>query len=153
MTLTITGSGVDFSALAGADANGMVNFEVPAIVTGTEVTVTLVVKAANGAVLFAGSRTQVLEGDASSLSISLSRQYWAMPASISAAASPTTIAYNPASVESDSVTFSIPGLSDAPAGVSYTWKDGSGIYNINNMVLRITPTPTTYALTIDTRYI
>ena len=38
-------------------------------------------------------------------------------------------------------------------GNTGTWKDGSGIYNINNMVLRITPTPTTYALTIDTRYI
>ena len=38
-------------------------------------------------------------------------------------------------------------------GNTGTWKDGSGIYNINNLVLRITPTPTTYALTIDTRYI
>lgn len=38
-------------------------------------------------------------------------------------------------------------------GNTGTWKDGNGIYNINNLILRITPTPDTYALTIDTRYI
>ncbi len=126
MTLAITGRGVDYNVTAGADADGKVTFTVPAIVTGTEVTVTLVVKAADGSVLFAGSKTQVLDGSASPLSISLSRQYWAMPASISAAASPSTIAYEPSSVDSDSVTFNIIGLSDAPAGVTYSWTDESG---------------------------
>ena len=67
-TLTITGPGVDYNVTATVDADGNVTFIVPAIATGTEVTVTLAVKAANGAVLFSGSKTQVLNGDSSSLS-------------------------------------------------------------------------------------
>ncbi|MCR5622672.1 MAG: DUF285 domain-containing protein [Treponema sp.] len=101
-------------------------FEVPAIATGTEVTVALVIKTSGGAVLYAGSKTQVLTGDASSLNISLSRQYWAMPAGIGAAASPDTLEYDPAALDSNGTTFSIIGLDDAPADVSYSWTDESG---------------------------
>ena len=125
-TLSITGSGVSYSESAGRGPYGAVSFTVPAIVTGTEVTVTLVVKAANGAVLYSGSRTQVLTGDVSSLSISLSRQYWVMPANISVTASPTSLEYDPAALDSDGTTFSIIGLEDAPADVSYSWTDQDG---------------------------
>ncbi|MBP5156463.1 MAG: hypothetical protein ILP18_01135, partial [Treponema sp.] len=125
-TLSITGRGINYEVTATMDADGNVTFEVPAIATGTEVTVALVIKTSGGAVLYAGSKTQVLTGDASSLNISLSRQYWAMPASIGATASPDTLEYDPATLDSDSTTFSIIGLSDAPAGVSYSWTDESG---------------------------
>ncbi|MCR5621833.1 MAG: leucine-rich repeat domain-containing protein [Treponema sp.] len=125
-TLSITGRGVDYNVTVGADADGNVTFTVPAIATGTEVTVTLTVKAADGSLLYAGSKTQVLEGDASSLSISLSRQYWVMPASISVTATPTSLEYDPAALDSDGTTFSIIGLEDAPADVSYSWTDQDG---------------------------
>ncbi len=126
VTLTITGRGVDYNVSASADADGNVTFTVPAIVTGTEVTVTLVVKAANGAVMYAGNTTQVLSGDEFQMNLSLTRQYWVMPSSISVTATPNTLAYDPVTLDSDSVTFNIQGLADAPAGVEYSWTDGDG---------------------------
>lgn len=126
VTLTITGRGVDYNVSASADADGKVTFTVPAIVTGTEVTVTLVVKAANGAVMYAGSTTQVLSGDEFQMNLSLTRQYWVMPSSISVTATPNTLAYDPVTLDSDSVTFNIQGLADAPAGVEYRWTDEAG---------------------------
>lgn len=126
VTLTITGRGVDYNVSAEADADGNVTFTVPAIVTGTEVTVSLVVKAANGAVMYAGSTTQVLSGDEFQMNLSLTRQYWVMPSSISVTATPNTLAYDPVTLDSDSVTFNIQGLSDAPAGVEYRWTDEAG---------------------------
>ncbi|MCR5621039.1 MAG: DUF285 domain-containing protein [Treponema sp.] len=128
VTLTITGRGMNYSNTAGADADGNVTFEIPAIVTGTEITVTLAVKTAGGTVLYAGSKTQVLNGEASSLDISLSRQYWTLPASLTVTANPQAILYGAATWTTDSTTLSISWPEAAPEGaaISYSWKDQDG---------------------------
>ena len=125
-TLTITGGGINFTATARADVNGNINYEIPALVSGSEITASLSVKTADGTVLYAGSKTQTISSDTSQIQISLRRQYWLMPSGISAAASPSTLAYTSATADSDSVTFSIIGLEGAPEGVAYRWTDEAG---------------------------
>ena len=125
-TLTISGGGCNYSGLATADANGNVNFEIPMIVSGSTITVGLTVKNSAGVVLYAGSREQTVSGDSSQIAVSLTRQYWLMPSGISVTASPDTLAYDPATLDSDTITFNIIGLTGAPADVSYSWTDESG---------------------------
>ena len=61
-TLTITG-GVPFTATAQSDADGNVSFQIPAIVSGTDITVSLSVRNASGTVLYSGSNQQTVSGD------------------------------------------------------------------------------------------
>ena len=127
-TLTISGNGVDYTATATADADGNVTFEIPAITSGTEITVSLSVKNSSGTLLYSGSSTEKLEGDNFTINVTLHRQYWTLPSSLSVTASPSAIAYEATSAGSDSVLFSIAGLDDKPAGItlSYSWKDADG---------------------------
>ena len=83
VTLTISGSGYNYSGTASATESGNVNFEIPMITSGSNITVGLTVKNSAGTVLYSGSREQTVNGESSSIEVSLSRQYWIMPASIS----------------------------------------------------------------------
>lgn len=127
-TLVIQGNGVDISVTATAGADGNVTFEIPAITTGTEITVSLSVKNSAGTLLYSGSSTERLTGDNFTINVKLYRQYWTLPASLTVTASPSAIAYEATSAGSDTVTFSIAGLDDKPAGItlSYSWKDADG---------------------------
>ncbi|MCR5621227.1 MAG: hypothetical protein K6G18_05160 [Treponema sp.] len=127
-TLTIQGSGINYTMAATADANGTITYEIPAIATGSEITVTLTVKAADGTMLYTGSNTKTVSGGQFQMDIQLARQFWTLPASIRGKASPAVIAYKISSADSDSVLFSAEGLEDAPEGAvfSYSWKDASG---------------------------
>ncbi|MCR5622774.1 MAG: formylglycine-generating enzyme family protein [Treponema sp.] len=125
-TLTISGSGYNYSGTATADANGNVTFEIPLIASGSSITVSLSVKAADGTLLYSGSREQVVRGDSVQISVALTRQFWTLPASFRAVASPAGILYNPATADSVTSTISVEGLDGAPAGVSYVWTDEAG---------------------------
>ena len=127
-TLTISGNGVDYTATATADADGNVTFEIPAITTGSNITVSLSVKNSAGTLLYSGSQTEQLTGDNFTINVKLYRQYWTLPASLTVTASPSAIAYEATSAGSDTVLFSIAGLDDKPAGItlSYSWKDADG---------------------------
>ena len=122
-TLTISGNGVDYTATATADADGNVTFEIPAITTGSEITVSLSVKNSAGTLLYSGSQTEQLTGDNFTINVKLYRQYWTLPASISLTASPDGFAYDSTKL-SETTTLSISGLEDAPAGtaLSYAWE-------------------------------
>ena len=126
VTLTISGSGYNYSGTASATESGNVNFEIPMITSGSNITVGLTVKNSAGTVLYSGSREQTVNGESSSIEVSLSRQYWIMPASISVTASPMTLEYDPSALDSDSTTFTILGLDNAPEDISYSWTDESG---------------------------
>ncbi len=127
-TLVIQGNGVDISVTATAGADGNVTFEIPAITTGSNITVSLSVKNSAGTLLYSGSQTEQLTGDNFTINVKLYRQYWTLPASLTVTASPSVIAYKATSAGSDSVTFSIAGLDSKPAGItlSYSWKDADG---------------------------
>ena len=125
-TLTISGGGYSYSGIASAGADGTVTFEIPMITSGTSITVALTVKGADGTLLYAGSREQVVRGDSVQISVALTSQYWTLPASIRAVASPSSILYRAATADSVSSTLSVEGLDGAPAGVSYLWTDESG---------------------------
>ena len=64
------------------------------------------------------------------IDISLIRQFWTLPASLSVTASPSAIEYDSANPGGSSTSFSvsIPGLDGAPAGAvfTYSWKDADG---------------------------
>ena len=125
-TLTISGSGYNYSGTARADANANVTFEIPLIASGSSIAVSLSVKAADGTLLYSGSREQVVRGDSVQISVALTRQFWTLPASIRAVASPAGILYNPATADSVTSTISVEGLDGAPADVSYVWTDEAG---------------------------
>ena len=127
VTLTITGSGISYTADATADADGNVYFEVPLLESKTTVTVGLIVKDANGTALYAGSEEQEVDSTGN-LHVGLVRQFWTLPASLTVTASPALILYNPASWTSDAVTFSITNLTGAPAGaaITFEWTDEGG---------------------------
>lgn len=75
VTLTITGSGIAFSETKSADADGYVRFEVPPVETDSTVAIELIVRAADGTVIYSGSKNlEVKEG--SSADITLYRQAW-----------------------------------------------------------------------------
>lgn len=127
-TLTITG-GTSFSVTAQADADGNVTFQVPAIASGTAITVALSVKNASGTVLYSGSSQQTVSGDSISISLTLRRQFWTLPDSISVTASPDGLVYDSAQLDNVGTTLTISGLEDAPAdaSISYAWTDEAGI--------------------------
>ncbi len=126
-TVTLTIIGIGYSATAGANPDGTVTFEVPLIETGATVTIELTVQDAGGTILWYGSSTQSVEDN---IDISLIRQFWTLPASLSVTASPSAIEYDSANPDSSSARFSvsIPGLNSAPAGAvfTYSWKDQDG---------------------------
>ena len=75
VTFTITGSGIAFSETKSADADGYVRFEVPPVETDSTVAIELIVRAADGTVIYSGSKNlEVKEG--SSADITLYRQAW-----------------------------------------------------------------------------
>ena len=127
-TLTITG-GTSFSVTAQADADGNVTFQVPAIASGTAITVALSVKNASGTVLYSGSSQQTVSGDSINISLTLRRQFWTLPDSISVTASPDGLVYDSAQLDNVGTTLTISGLEDAPAdaSISYAWTDEAGI--------------------------
>ncbi|MBQ3687254.1 MAG: hypothetical protein II932_05440, partial [Treponema sp.] len=126
-TVTLTIIGIGYSATAGANPDGTVTFEVPLIETGATVTIELTVQDAGGTILWYGSSTQSVEDN---IDISLIRQFWTLPASLSVTASPSAIEYDSDNPDSSSTSFSvsIPGLDGAPAGAvfTYSWKDQDG---------------------------
>ncbi|MBQ6567558.1 MAG: leucine-rich repeat protein [Treponema sp.] len=72
--LTISGDGMDDIELTvRPDADGTVSFEIPAIQTGTTVTVSMEVQDADGDTVCIGSVTQTLEGEESQFDIKLTR--------------------------------------------------------------------------------
>lgn len=127
-TLTITG-GVPFTATAQADADGNVSFQIPAIVSGTDITVSLSVRNASGTLLYSGSSQQTVSGDSISINLTLRRQFWTLPDSISVTASPDGLVYDSAQLDNVGTTLTISGLEDAPAdaSISYAWTDEAGI--------------------------
>ena len=60
ITLAITGNGQDYEETAGADADGMVYFLVPRQAVGARVTVSLVMKKADGTLICSGEKTQTI---------------------------------------------------------------------------------------------
>ena len=72
-TLAISGS-ISFSQTAQADADGNVSFQIPAIVSGTDITVSLSVRNASGTLLYSGSSQQTASGDSISINLTLRRQ-------------------------------------------------------------------------------
>ena len=58
VTLTITGDGYNYDGTAQAAGDGSISFELPRIVVGTTVTMTLEVKEADGSVVATGTKTQ-----------------------------------------------------------------------------------------------
>lgn len=71
LTLVITGDGVDVDKTGTADADGNVSFEIPGILTGTEITVTLTVKSSDGTILYWGTNTQTLVGSEFTVDVKL----------------------------------------------------------------------------------
>lgn len=126
-TLTIQGSGINYTMAATADANGTITYEIPAIATGSEITVTLTVKAADGTMLYTGSNTKTVSGGQFQMDIQLARQFWTLPASLTVTASPASLLYDTSTWDTVSATFSISGLEGAPTGaaISYRWEDAA----------------------------
>ena len=60
VTLSITGDGYNYYGVAQDAGDGIVSFEVPRIVAGTTITVTLEVKAADGSIAATGTKTQLV---------------------------------------------------------------------------------------------
>ncbi len=75
LTLVITGDGVDVDKTGTADADGNVTFEIPGILTGTEITVTLTVKSSDGTILYKGTNTQTLVGSEFIVDVKLKGQF------------------------------------------------------------------------------
>lgn len=71
VTLSITGNAYAYEETVGADADGMVRFSVPYIPVGTEIEVCLTVKNAGGAVVYAGSKTQLVESVSNNIAVVL----------------------------------------------------------------------------------
>ncbi len=72
VTLTMSGVGVNYSADASMSADGLVYLQIPKIAVGTEITVSLDVKRANGCVVRSGCNTQIVsEGIQFSLSLAV----------------------------------------------------------------------------------
>lgn len=127
-TLTITGGGVNYSETAGRIAGSRdVTFKIPPLLTGSELSVSLTIRAADGTVLYAGGSTQTISGDEFQMDIRLTRQFWTLPASLTVTASPASLLYDTGTWDTVSATFSISGLEDAPAGaaISYRWEDAA----------------------------
>lgn len=126
-TVTLTIIGIGYSATAGVNPDGTVTFEVPLIETGATVTIELTVQDAGGTILWYGSSTQSVDDN---IDISLIRQFWTLPASLSVTASPSAIEYDSDNPDSSYTRFSvsIPGLDGAPDGAvfTYSWKDQDG---------------------------
>ncbi|MBQ3687050.1 MAG: hypothetical protein II932_04400, partial [Treponema sp.] len=127
VTLTVTGRGVSFSETRAADADGFVRFEVPKVETNSFVTIELSVQDSNGTIFWYGRDTQQVK-EGGNLSVSIARQFWTLPESLTVLVSPSAIAYNDTAPDSTSVTFSITNLDGAPddAVFSYSWKDADG---------------------------
>ncbi|MCR5621852.1 MAG: hypothetical protein K6G18_08340 [Treponema sp.] len=127
-TLAISGS-ISFSQTAQADADGNVSFQIPAIVSGTDITVSLSVRNASGTVLYSGSNQQTVSGDSINISLTLRRQFWTLPDSISVTASPDGLVFDSSQLDSASTTLTISGLEGAPAGaaIGYAWTDEAGL--------------------------
>ncbi len=60
VTLVITGRGIAYTADATDPGSGTVSFTIPQIASGTEITVSIIVKKADGTVVCAGSKTQTV---------------------------------------------------------------------------------------------
>lgn len=71
VTLSVTGNAYAYEETVGADADGMVRFAVPYIPVGTEIEVCLTVKDAGGAVVYAGSKTQLVESVSNNIAVVL----------------------------------------------------------------------------------
>ena len=72
VTLVITGRGIAYTADATDSGSGTVSFTIPQIASGTEITVSLDVKRANGCVVRSGCNTQIVsEGIQFSLSLAV----------------------------------------------------------------------------------
>ena len=125
-TLTISG-GVTFSGTVQADADGNVSFVIPATRSGITITVKLTVANSSGTVLYSGSSQETLSGDSLDIGLTLHRQYWTLPASISLTASPAGFVYDNTKLD-ETTMLSIAGLEDAPAGaaISYAWELDAG---------------------------
>ncbi len=152
-TLTISG-GVTFSGTVQADADGNVSFVIPATRSGITITVKLTVANASGTLLYSGSSQETLSGDSLDIGLTLHRQYWTLPASISLTASPAGFVYDNTKLD-ETTTLSIAGLEDAPAGaaISYAWElDASPLSDSGSFITRswnelIGPTAPTGELT------
>lgn len=112
---------------------GTVSFTIPQIAVGTEITVSIIVKQASGTVVYAGSETQTVTGSANDIHVSLTGEGpWTLPASLAVNASVSTITYDAglyaaAPPGSQTVTFSVAGLSAPPSGtLTYEWSLPTG---------------------------
>lgn len=136
-TLTISG-GVSFSGTVQAAADGSVTFVIPATPSGITITVALSVANASGTVLYSGSSQETLSDDWLDIDLTLYRQYWTLPASISLTASPAGFAYDSTRL-SETTMLTIAGLEDAPAGtaLSYAWElDSSPLSDSGSSITR-----------------
>ena len=71
VTLSITGDGYNYDGTAQAAGDGSISFELPRIVVGTTVTITLEVKAADGSIAATGTATQRVTEGGGNFSIAL----------------------------------------------------------------------------------
>ncbi len=126
VTLTITGDGVSYVKEATASSDGNVYFQVPVIATGTTVTVSIVVKAADGTVSSSGSKTQTVTDSSSLVDVSLTgnqSQVWSLPDPLTVSVSSASVDYTP----TGSVTFSVVGVTPPASGtLSYSWEKADG---------------------------
>ncbi|MBP5463690.1 MAG: hypothetical protein J6Y13_00675, partial [Treponema sp.] len=134
VTLVITGRGIAYTADATDPGSGTVSFTIPQIASGTEITVSIIVKKADGTVVCAGSKTQTVTGNVSDIQVPLTGEgSWTLPASLAVNASPSTITYDAGLYAatppgSQTVTFSVAGLSAPPSGsISYEWSLPTGV--------------------------
>ncbi|MCR5621697.1 MAG: hypothetical protein K6G18_07555 [Treponema sp.] len=138
VTLMITGSGVAYTADASASPDGRVYFQVPQIEDGTTITVSIVVKEADGTVVCFGSKTQTVSGGSSSISVSLSGgsagttdddedDAWTLPDPPTVSATPTGVDYRHSVSPVPTVRLEVLGLTDPPSGsLSYAWTNALG---------------------------
>ncbi len=133
VTLVMTGQGIAYTADATDPGSGTVSFTIPQIAVGTEITVSIIVKRADGTVVCAGSKTQTVTGNSSDIQVPLTGEgSWPLPSAIAVNASPSTITYDAGLYAatppgSQTVTFSVAGLSAPPSGsISYEWSLPTG---------------------------
>lgn len=129
VTLAITGDGIAFTDDSSDSGDGKVWFTIPRFLDGTTITVSVIVRKADGTVVRSGSKTQTVQGDSSDIYVSLSGEdsdEWTLPSAITVSASPTSITYDASSPQN--LSFSVVGLTPPPSGsLSYSWEQTGGI--------------------------
>ena len=135
VSLTISGGGISYASESSASSDGNVYFTVPAIASGTTVTVSIVVKAADGSVSCYGSKTQTVTDGASLVDVTLTDGTgtdggtagaggeWSLPSALTVSGSLIPLYYDPTGTLNPDVTFTVANILTTPSEgtLTYTW--------------------------------